>query len=305
MTTPPEISVVIPAYNRAASIADAIHSVLGQTLPPTEIVVVDDGSADGTAAAVEAIADPRIRLVRQANGGSSAARNAGIAEARCEWIAFQDSDDEWLPRKLERQFQALAEAPPDAVAVYCGMVIVGTLDGGEGRQSISYHPGPEQQTVAGDLTSALLRTSLISTQTLVARRALLQQVGGFDTRLKAVEDWELAIRLSRHGPIAFVDAPLVLQSFSPNSLTRDIRKRVDSWIVMGEKHRDLFAADREAHRLYLIRVAGGLRQLGNHREALGFLGQALSLAPVSPSVYARIGANALLWAASGFRSGSA
>ncbi|MGL6044061.1 MAG: glycosyltransferase family 2 protein, partial [Sandaracinobacteroides sp.] len=105
------VSVVIPAYNREATVGTAIRSVLWQTLSPVEVIVVDDGSTDGTAAAVQAIDDPRVRLVSQANGGISAARNRGIEAATQPWVAFQDSDDEWLPLKLEKQMASLALAP--------------------------------------------------------------------------------------------------------------------------------------------------------------------------------------------------
>ena len=106
--TPP-VSVVIPAYNRAATIGAAIESVLRQTWEDFELVVVDDGSTDGTLEAARRIADPRLRVVAAPhNMGAAGARNLGVAEARGTWIAFQDSDDEWLPEKLAKQMARLA-----------------------------------------------------------------------------------------------------------------------------------------------------------------------------------------------------
>ena len=107
MAASPQVSVVIPTYNRAHILGRAIDSVLQQTHRDLELIIVDDGSSDGTAALVRGIEDPRVRYVHQQNRGVSAARNRGIAEARAEWLAFLDSDDEWLPQKLERQFSAL------------------------------------------------------------------------------------------------------------------------------------------------------------------------------------------------------
>ncbi|MCA9315278.1 MAG: glycosyltransferase family 2 protein [Planctomycetes bacterium] len=114
------VSVVVPVYNRPTLVQEAIRSVLEQTEPRFEIVVVDDGSTDGTADVVEAHFghDPRLRVVRQPNGGTAAARNRGIDEARAPWIAFLDDDDVWLPGYLEGQLRVAAENP-DASAVLC------------------------------------------------------------------------------------------------------------------------------------------------------------------------------------------
>lgn len=286
----PSISVVIPAYNRENSIETAIRSTLTQTLPPSEVVVVDDGSKDQTAARVEAYGDPRVRLVRQENGGISAARNTGIREARSTWIAFQDSDDEWLPKKLERQFEALAAAP-DSVACYCGMLIVGTADASEpgaGRTEATYHPPSSLKLVSGRILPTLMRDNPISTQTLVSKRETLIRLGLFDTALKSLVDWDLAIRLASSGDIEFVDEPLAIQHFSQNSITRDTEKRVQSWIHMLEKYRALFEADRPAHLHHVRRIAGTLRKLGRHQEASKWYAEARKLDPM--------GANtALLW----------
>jgi glycosyltransferase involved in cell wall biosynthesis len=284
MADRPSISVVIPAYNREHTVLTAIRSVLWQTLPPTEVIVVDDGSTDGTARAVESLAEPAVRLIRQDNGGISAARNTGIRASRCEWVAFQDSDDEWLATKLERQFAAHAADPARPNAFYCGMVIAGALDeaGGTARRRIAYHPDPSVAGVSGNLGPTLLRTNPISTQTLVARRETLHQAGLFDTDMKSLVDWDIAIRLARLGPIGFVDEPLVIQRFTPNSITRDMAKRIDSWIRMLDKYADLFAADREAHLAHLLKIAGSLRRLGQHDRAAEFLARARRLAPLSP-----------------------
>ncbi|TPE63346.1 glycosyltransferase [Sandaracinobacter neustonicus] len=280
------MSVVIPAYNREATIETAVRSVLSQTRPPLEVIVVDDGSADATAARVEAIADPRVRLIRQPNGGISAARNSGIRESRGNWIAFQDSDDEWLPRKLERQLATLAAATDDPVAVYCGLLITGTADdpatGRTGRQRIAYHPDPAVTHVSGHILPTLMATNPISTQTLLARRQTLIDIGMFDTSLKSLVDWDIAIRLAEQGSIAFTDEPLVIQRFTPNSITRDRAKRVDSWIALLNKHSARFEQHPKAHLFHLHRIAGNLRHMGEHKRAAPWFAEARSLAPLDP-----------------------
>ena len=135
MSVAPPVSVVIPAYNRVDSIRVAVESVLRQSWTDFELLVVDDGSTDGTREAVRAIPDPRLRLIETPrNMGASAARNLGIEEARGDWVAFQDSDDEWLPLKLEKQMARLqAPGAPAYVAVYCGMIVLGSHSDLSGR----------------------------------------------------------------------------------------------------------------------------------------------------------------------------
>jgi GT2 family glycosyltransferase len=322
----PAVSVVLPAYNRAATIGRAIASVLAQNLSDLELIVVDDGSADGTVAAVRAIADPRLRLVAlEANAGAAAARNRGIAEARAPWVAFQDSDDEWLPAKLEKQMARLAAPPPaggpDWVAAYCGMLVLGTSreakaalaaeagkaaspprapgntpgrslgrDRGDGRITLRYIPDPAlpRDALEGHILPALLRQSLISTQMLVARRARLEAIGGFDESLRIQIDWECALRLAPLGPIAFVDEPLVLQRFSPNSLTLDGARRQATRLRILEKHRALFEADPGALAHQFYRDAHALRTAGNFAAARASLLRAVRLDPRNPRSWAML-----------------
>lgn len=114
----PSVSVIIPCYNTAPYLREALDSALAQTPPPLEVIVVDDGSTDDSAAIAGSYGPP-VRVVRQANRGQAAARNRGIAEARGDWIALLDADDVWLPQKTARQFEALEEAGRDVVCVYC------------------------------------------------------------------------------------------------------------------------------------------------------------------------------------------
>ena len=131
--------------------APPIESVLRQTFADFEVLVVDDGSTDGTRAAAEAVADPRVRVIaHDRNRGASAARNTGIREARAAWVAFQDSDDEWLPLKLAKQMARLDAG--GFVAAYCGMVVIGSPDdAGRGRPKIPYVPRPDITHVEGDI----------------------------------------------------------------------------------------------------------------------------------------------------------
>lgn len=319
----PAVSVVLPAYNRAATIRLAAASVLAQSFSDLELLVIDDGSTDGTREAVRAIADPRLRLIGlEANVGAAAARNRGIAEARAPWVAFQDSDDEWLPAKLEKQMARLATPPaqgPDWVAAYCGMLVLGTSGEAKARAAgtpgeaahpsrpprplgrprdriaLRYVPDPAlpRESVEGHILPALLRQSLISTQMLVARRTSLEAIGGFDESLRIQIDWECALRLAPLGPIALVDEPLVLQRFSPNSLTLDAARRQTTRLRILEKHRPLFEADPGALAHQFYRDAHALRMAGDLAAARASLLRAVRLDPGNPRIWAMLSYTAL------------
>lgn len=278
----PAVSVIIPAFNRAGSVAGAVASVTGQDFTDIEVILVDDASTDGTLAVLEALvaADPRLRLLRHdRNQGAAAARNSGIAAARGALIAFQDSDDLWLPEKLRLQVAALA-ADPAAVAAYCAMAVENPeAVGGQAGQVV---PDPAQHPRAGNLHSALLRGSFISTQTLVVRRAALDRIGGFDPAMPALEDWDFALRLAALGPIAMVDRPLVRQRYSGNSLTLSLEKRLAGFRAILARHEAALAAAPGLLGLHHARIAGTCRRLGDLDGARHHARSALRFAPLSP-----------------------
>ncbi|MDH5798419.1 MAG: glycosyltransferase [Paracoccaceae bacterium] len=276
----PLVSVVIPVFNREGQIRAAIESVLRQTYSKLEVVVVDDGSTDGTVDEIEKIEDDRIRLVHMPeNGGPSAARNLGIKESKGEWIAFQDSDDEWLPRKLELQMDALLQAEKGAIACFCGMSILTKDDALQSRTRVAYHPDPAIQISRKDMKQAVLRYSLVSTQTLIVRADMLRACGGFDTSLRALEDWDCTIRLSLLGDICFVDLPLVNQTFSANSLTHHGHSFSQARRMIFDKHLGLFKSDPIALSRVARSIAGDLRRTGEAGEAAKYLFLASKASP--------------------------
>lgn len=272
----PEVSVVLPAFNRAESLGTAMDSVLAQADVRLELIVVDDGSTDATAAVAEAHPDPRVWVLRLGeNRGAAAARNAGIAAAHAPWVAFQDSDDLWLPGKLAAQLARCG--PKDVVAVYCAM----RIDDPEGvsRRGSRIVPGPEVRLREGAILPALLRDSFVSTQTLMVRRDVLDRLGGFDAAMPALQDWELMLRVAAQGRVAFVPEQLVVQRFSANSLTRVRARRAEARARILARHAGLFAADPRALALQHYRLAGDARALGRPAEARAALAAAIRAAP--------------------------
>ena len=290
----PSVSIVLPVFNRAGSVRAAVESVLRQTYADFELLVVDDGSTDGSMEALAAVRDPRLKILATPhNMGAGAARNTGIKAACATWVAFQDSDDEWLPRKLEKQMARLATAAPDCVAVYCGMAVVGeVIETGPGRTRLRYIPDPAITKVEGHMQSALLHRSLISTQTLIARRDSMLACGGFDETLQALEDWECAIRLAKLGSFAFVDEPLVMQRFSNNSITRHRDRRLAALQRIIEKNVDLFRDDPKILATHYRSIAGEQRRLGLLPEARRAIAQARKLTPLNLRLWAL---SAYLW----------
>jgi glycosyltransferase involved in cell wall biosynthesis len=282
------ISVVIPAYDRERSIARAIAAVLAQTYPAIEIVVVDDASTDGTAARVEAIGDPRVRLVRHGkNRGAAAARNTGVEAARGAFIAFQDSDDDWLPEKLARQAAHLASLPGDYVATFCTKIDYGCdQNRNYGPRLVSCMPDPRETIESGDLHQRLMRGNIIGPQTVLIERAAFLAAGGMDEKLRNNEDWDFFIRLSERGKIGFLDDPLALVLISEDGISRQNRSSAASFVrVYGKIRRK--TADRALLSYLASQTSTKLRNIGRPRAARTYLRRALALSPLSPKLYAK------------------
>lgn len=202
-----KVSIVLPTYNRAYCIQRAVDSVLRQTWPEWELIVVDDGSTDATEEIMGGFAalDGRVRYYRQRdNRGVSAARNEGIRQARYEYIAFQDSDDVWRADKLEKQMRLFEENPKIGL-VYCA--IRGTKQ--DGSPVRIPDASMEKQFLQGDLYRLLLQGNVIDCPTAVMRRECTLKCGGFDETLSCLEDWELFLRIAAVYQIGYVDEALV------------------------------------------------------------------------------------------------
>ena len=197
----PLVSVIIPTYNRAWTLPDAIDSVLEQTYQPFELIVVDDGSSDNTSALLAGYS-PRLTVIRQENAGVSAARNTGIEQATGEFLAFLDSDDRWLPQKLARQIDFFRRHP-DALICQTEEIWV--------RNGLRVNPGKRHQKKSGDIFIPSLSLCLVSPSAVMLRRTLFDEIGNFDENLPACEDYDLWLRVSARHPVYLVDEPLIVK----------------------------------------------------------------------------------------------
>lgn len=224
----PLVSVIIPAYNAAGFIAETLESVVGQTYRPLEIIVVDDGSRDGTPEVVERFADQGVRLIRQENAGPSAARNRGIAAATGAYIAFLDADDLWLPEKIGRQVEIM-EQHPEMGLLFGDMVNFGPA----GREPAShFEKNGLDAAYFGDplyMTDAFLkifRNNVIPTPAVLVRAGLLAQTGGFDERFRFSEDYLLWLRCARLAKVGYQQGAMTLRRLHDTNLTRDVAVNV-------------------------------------------------------------------------------
>ena len=289
----PPVTVLIPAYNAKRTIGRALASVWHQNYPDMEVVVVDDGSSDGTGSEIHQMHRGNLRLFRlEKNRGECGAMNAGIEQARADYIAFLDADDEWLDDKLLTQIPIL-ESHPGMSLVACGGESVnaeGEVFDTFGLETSAYSPH--------EFWRGLLVKSYIVKPTVVARRAKLLEVGGFDETLKISGDQDMWIRLALAGEVGFVPQVLVRVHDTPDSLMKRYGVREDKFLLpMIREHLSRLTSRlsrREIRQILGHRYAGTGRNLYRRRPGRGaaliFRGMLLGNRPLQNLTY-------LIWAA--------
>jgi glycosyltransferase involved in cell wall biosynthesis len=262
-----EVTVVIPTHNRRRLLLRTLHSVLSQRDVDLSVVVVDDGGADDSGAAVAGLQDDRVSVIRHPQPrGVSAARNTGIAAATTQWLAFVDDDDLWSPGKLRAQLDALGDAPD------CGWSCTGAVHIDlEGRSNA--WPQPPNTPQIADL---LLTLNVIpgGGSGVMASRDLTQQVGGFDEALSNIADWDFYIRLSLQSPVATVSWPHVGYTVHPQGMAHDVRTAEREYGYLDlkyerERRRRGVTLNREQWKVYIAALAynGGDRVTGIRTNA--------------------------------------
>ena len=197
-----DISVIIPTYNRKDSLLESVRSVDGQTAPVGEVIVVDDGSTDGTSNLIRD-AFPHVRLLTQENHGVSSARNRGLRHAQGSWSAFLDSDDTWLPEKIQRQIYALSRQPDIRI---CHTEEIWIRNGRRVNQM------KKHAKRGGWLFERSLELCCISPSSVLLSQAIFSTYGVFDETLPACEDYDLWLRLTAHESTVYVDDPMIIKT---------------------------------------------------------------------------------------------
>jgi glycosyltransferase involved in cell wall biosynthesis len=261
----PEVSVLIPTYNRRAMLLEAIDSVLAQSTQAFELIVIDDGSTDGTAEQLTRL-DKAIRFERTEHSGPAPARNRGVALACAPLIAFLDSDDLWAPTKLERQL-AFMNANPDCAISQTNEIWI--------RNGRRVNPGLRHRKRSGDIFIDSLRTCLISMSATMMRTDLFRSLNGFDESMSAAEDYDLWLRILIDHEVGLLDEPLVTRRGGHPDQTSATTPALDRFRILALTK--LLADERlsPARRTAVVEVlvekcriyAGGLVRRGRIEQA--------------------------------------
>ena len=223
------ISVIIPTYNRAATILESVNSVLTQTYSDIELIIIDDGSTDNTEEIIKSIPDKRIVYLKQTQQGACIARNHGIDVAKGQYIAFNDSDDIWVSDKLEKQLECLKSSHADVV--YCGM---------ERHVGNKVHYFPADQKKGEKLTlEKLLSRNKVSTQTILMKREITDAIR-FDSTYMRFQDWDFVLRILERGyKVEYLHEPLVVARVQNDSITMKVPPE-KSYLYFMERHWDKY-----------------------------------------------------------------
>ena len=284
----PEVSVVLPTYNRLPLLRKAVASVIGQTFSDWELIVVNDGSTDDTREYLEAIDDPRVRPLSLEHRGITSARNAGLRLARGEWVAFHDSDDLWLPEKLEWQLRRVA-AQPTCRWSYTRYSFIDT-NGTPLPERSNLLPLP----VSGHILEPLLRFEVsTAVPTMLVQRSLIEEIDGFDATMLFLSDYDFILRLAARSDVCALSETL--------ALVREHPGRTTAWLRPADLHADqehsfrkaaAAATNRRIRALclrqcaaQLVGKASALSREGSNRAALAALVQAARFAPLNKALW--------------------
>ncbi len=260
----PLVTVIIPTYNRGWVVQEAIDSVLDQDFRDYELIVVDDGSNDNTREILGAYGNA-ITVLQQSNRGVSAARNRGIAEAAGRLIAFLDSDDLWLPRKLTTQVNFFEENA-DAVINQTQEIWI--------RNGARVNPKKRHHKFSGMIFERSLALCLVSPSAVMIKKSLFDAVGVFDENLTACEDYDLWLRISCRYPVHLIDIPLIIKRGGHDDQLskaagldkyriQSLLKLIDSDLLTPQQHKAAVLTLKEKSEVY----AGGCRKRGREKEA--------------------------------------
>jgi len=236
----PKVSVIIPTHDRAEFLRSAIISVLNQTFPDFEIIIIDDASKDHTREVIANCNDTRIKVIHhQVSKGAAGARNTAVMNSNGKYIAFLDDDDEWLPEKLKIQTCLLDNSPPEVGGVCTGCF---TIDKVSGRVL----------SIASSGINDLSKENFITTSSILLRRECFEKCGLFDESMLASSDYDMWIRISKNFSFKYIKDALVKYYIHKNSITFNYEKKTRGLEILFEKHDDFFKRNyKEYSKQYL------------------------------------------------------
>ena len=245
------VSIILPTYNRADKLGDAIGSVLAQNYETFELLVIDDGSTDQTETLINSYEDKRVRYYRmEKNSGQSKARNVGMQMAKYDYLAFEDSDDLWRQGKLEAQMDAMLHADPDVGMVYHKF----RYDLGDGRGMTLPDEKIPTDRKSGDIYAQLLWDNLVGTPAMLLKRECVDKVGGLDESLKCLEDYDFALRVAKKYKAIFLDEIYLDARYSISGVSGGDTGQylIASCMLLAKYKADYLATDTFNHRVEII-----------------------------------------------------
>lgn len=264
-----DVAVIIPTFNHAGAIARAVQSVLDQSHPPAEVIVVDDGSTDNTSEALAGFGEA-VRVVRQENSGVAAARNLGVRMTTAPLLAFVDADDAWRPTKLERQVERIVARPA------LGLVTCSLEEVDESGRPLGQRIVGRGGWIGADLLLLREGVAHASGSTVLIPRRAFESVGGYDERLSTSADWDLSVRIAARYPADFVSEPLVLYTLREGGMHLNVASMERDTMLAYEKifalHPDKFGPiRREALSNLFMMLGASYCSNGNLRRGAYFI----------------------------------
>ena len=277
----PDVSVIIPTYDRSEFLRTAIASVLAQTLQDFEIIVVDDASADDTQEVVGNLDDGRIRYIRhEINKGVAATRNTGVLNSKGKYIAFLDDDDKWFPEKLKKQFDLLETRPRIVGGVYTGSLAVEATS----RKTLFRLTPTKRGNIFDEI---FMQDSIAPTSTFFLRKECFEKVGLFDVSLDFGEDFDMWLRISKEFQFEYIEQPLVTFSVPDNkpSLSANYELKIRGTEAQLKKYASFYALDRKTYSRRYLKLGVLYCYNGNISKGREALIRAIKIYPFDPRHY--------------------
>ncbi len=269
----PLVTALITTFNRSAFLKKAIESVLAQTFRDFELIILDNSSTDDTEEVIKGFGDKRIRHIRHEPMNISQARNLGVREARGEYIAFLDDDDEWLPHKIEVQVNFFERAAEDIALVYGAFIKIDS----EGNEL-----GVRRPTLRGKVLKGLIYQDDFtgSASNPMIRRSVVMELGGYDEKVVSGEDWELYLRIADKYRVDFTLDPVVrIRSHEGPRLGDKLLDTARLEIDTMARYRDIFEEDKRLKSFYLQKIGGKFVRVGKAETGRGYIAQAIKANP--------------------------
>ena len=283
------VSIIIPTYNRARKLLRAVKSVTDQSYTYFELIIVDDCSSDNTSQIISKLDDTRIKYIRLSqNRGANYARNVGIKASRGKFIAFLDSDDEWLPEKIEMQISAFSELNNKFGVIYTSFFYISEVKDKHMLKNIAnYMKNKRKMKKSGQLFADLLSFNYVgTTSTIMVRRSALEKIGSFDITLPSCQDWDLWLRLAKNFHFKKIEIPLVKYYLSKDSITMNYVSKIEGYEIIVRKYKKYFKKKQLANHYYILSLYNN--EINKFEKSLKYILKSMKITLMEAKYYLNV-----------------